>query len=84
MWWNDEVKDAVEKKEDTWKEALRAGDEIAKERCMEVYKEKVKRCIYEGKKEVNEQFRRKMNQYYTPGISPHKPLLFTPIMEHSP
>ena len=32
---------------------------------MEVYKEekrKVKRCIYESKKNVQEQFRRKMNQ----------------------
>ena len=40
-------------------------DEITKDRCMEVYKEekrKVKRCIYQSKKEVNEQFGRKMNQ----------------------
>ena len=31
---------------------------------MEVYKEEkeVKRCIYHSEKEVNEQFRRKMNQ----------------------
>ena len=32
---------------------------------MEVYKEekrKYKRCIYQSKKQVNEQFRRKMNQ----------------------
>ena len=34
-------------------------------RCLEVYKEekrKVKRCIYQSKKEVQEQFGRKMNQ----------------------
>ena len=32
---------------------------------MEAYKEekkKIKRCIYQSKKEVNEQFRRKMSQ----------------------
>ena len=43
-----------------------ARDEDVKERCLEVYKEekrKVKRCIYQRKKEVREQFRRKMNQY---------------------
>ena len=41
-----------------------ARDEAAKERCMEAYKEEnrmVKRCIYQSKKEVNEQFCRKMN-----------------------
>ena len=44
---------------------LGARYEDAKERCMEAYKEekiKVKRCIYESKKEVNEKFARKMNQ----------------------
>ena len=42
-----------------------ARDEDARERCLEVYKEekrKVKRCIYQSKKEVQEQFIRKMNQ----------------------
>ena len=42
-----------------------ARDEDARERCLEFYKEekrKVKRCIYQSKKEVQEQFRRKMNQ----------------------
>ena len=36
----------------------------AKERCMEAYrvdKRKSKRCIYQYKKKVNEQFGRKMN-----------------------
>ena len=36
---------------------LVASDEEAKERCIEVYKEekrKVKRCIYQSKKEVKE------------------------------
>ena len=40
-------------------------DEAAKARSMEIYKEekrKVKRCIYQSKKDVNEQFRRKMNR----------------------
>ena len=40
---------------------LKARDEAAKERCMEAYRE-IKRCIYQSKKEVNEQFGRKMNQ----------------------
>ena len=44
---------------------LRARDKLAEERCLEVYKEekrKVKRCIYQSKKEVNEQLGRNMNQ----------------------
>ena len=44
---------------------MRARDEDAKERCLEVYKEekrKVKRGIYQTKKKVNEQFGRKMNE----------------------
>ena len=42
-----------------------ARDEVAKERYMEAYKEekrKVKMCIYESKKKVNELFERKMKQ----------------------
>ena len=41
------------------------SDEEGKERCMEAYREenrKVKRCIYQTKKKVNEQFGRKMNE----------------------
>ena len=41
-----------------------ATDEVAEERCMEVYKEeeiKVYRCIYKTKKKVTDQFRRKVN-----------------------
>ena len=34
VWWNDMVKAAVERKE-----VLRAMDEVAKDRCMEIYKE---------------------------------------------
>ena len=44
---------------------LEAFDEAAKERCMEAYKQekrKVKKCIYQSKKEVNEYFVRKINQ----------------------
>ena len=40
------------------------SDEETKERCMEAHREenrKVKRCIYQGKKKVNEQFERRMN-----------------------
>ena len=61
--WNEVVKAVVERKEDGRKEILGARDEVTKDRCTEVYKEKrkVKRCIYKSKKEVNEQFGRKMN-----------------------
>ena len=68
MWWNYEVKAAVRRKEDTWKEELTASDEKARGRCMEVYREekrKLKRCIYQSKMEVNEQFGRRTNQYVT-------------------
>ena len=59
MWWNDEIKAAVRRKEAGWKGVLVASDEETKERCMEVYrkeKRKVKRCIIQRKKIVNEQF----------------------------
>ena len=42
MWWNDQVKAAVKRKEDAWKEVLGAKDEVARERCLEVYKEEEK------------------------------------------
>ena len=54
MWWNDQVKAAVKRKEDAWK-VLGTRDEDARERRLEVYKEekkKVQRCIYHSKKEV--------------------------------
>ena len=47
------------------KEELAASNEEEKERCMEAYREekiKVKRCIIQSKKKVNEQFGRKMNE----------------------
>ena len=49
--WNGVVKAA-------WREILGVRDEVAKDRCMEVYKKekrKVKQCIYQSKKEVNEE-----------------------------
>ena len=57
VWWTDVVKDAVERKDSARKDVLGARDEVAKDRCIEVYKEekrKVKRCIYHNKKEANE------------------------------
>ena len=65
VWWDDEVKAVVKRMEDAWKQVLGARDEAAKERCIDMYREekrKVKRCIYQSKKKVNEQFGRKMNQ----------------------
>ena len=44
---------------------LAASDEEAKERCIEAYveeKRKAKKCIYQSKKKVNNQFKRKMNE----------------------
>jgi hypothetical protein len=63
--WNEEVKQAVESKREAWLNVLKAKDEISKESCMEVYREerrKTKRCISGRKREVNEQFGRKMNE----------------------
>ena len=65
MWQKDVVKAAVEGKDASCRELLEARDEVAKERCMEAYKtekRKIKRCIYQSKKEVNKQLGRKMNQ----------------------
>ena len=49
VWWNDQVKAAVKREEDAWKDVLEARDEDVREKFLEVYKEemrKVKRCIY--------------------------------------
>ena len=65
MCWNDEIKAAIRRKVAAQKGVLAASDEEAKERCIEAYKEekrKVKRCIIQSKKKVNEQFGRKMNE----------------------
>ena len=35
VWWNDEIKAAVRRKETVWKWVLTASDEETKERCME-------------------------------------------------
>ena len=46
--WNDEVKQAVNSKKEAWLNVLKANDEVLKDRCMEVYKEKkrkTKTCI---------------------------------------
>ena len=37
VWWNDQVKAAVKRKEDAWNEVLGARDEDARERCLEAY-----------------------------------------------
>ena len=62
MWWNDDIKVAVGRIEAAWKLVLAASDEETKERCVEAYREekrKVKRCIIQRKKKVNEQFGRR-------------------------
>ena len=38
VWWNDQVKAAVKRKEDALKKVLGARDEDAREMCLEVYK----------------------------------------------
>ena len=53
VWWNEKVT----RKEVAWKGVLAASNEETKERCMEAYREekrKVKRCIVQSKKKVNE------------------------------
>ena len=45
VWWSDEVKPAVMRKEAAWKGVLAASDRERKERCMEVYKSILKICI---------------------------------------
>ena len=65
VWWNDMVNAVVKRKVTTWKELLEARDLVAKDRCMELYKEEtreVRRCIYKSKKDANEQFGKMMNQ----------------------
>ena len=65
VWWNNEIKAAVRRKEAAWKGVLAASDEKTKERCMEAYREqkrRVKGCIIQSKKKVNEQFGRKTNE----------------------
>ena len=56
--WNDEVKAAVRGKEAAWKEVLAGTDGDAKKQCLyyEEEKRKVKRCIYQSKMKVSEQF----------------------------
>ena len=39
VWWNDDIKVAVRRKEVAWKGVLAASDEETKERHMEVYRE---------------------------------------------
>ena len=57
VWWIDDIKAEVRRKEAALKDVLASSDEEAEERCMEEYKEekkKVKRCIYHSEKKVNE------------------------------
>ena len=64
VWWNYEIKTEDRRKEAAWK-VLTASNEEAKERCMEEYREekrKVKRCIYQSRKKMIEQFGKKMNE----------------------
>ena len=53
MWWNNEIKAAVRRKEAAWKEVLVGSGEKAKERFMKAYKKenrKVKRCMISEEK----------------------------------
>ena len=52
MWWNNEVKATVKRKEAAWKGMLGARDEDAKERCLKVYKEEKKNLkVYKKEQE---------------------------------
>ena len=53
VWWNNEIKAAVRRKEAAWKEVLVGSGEKAKERFMKAYKKenrKVKRCMISEEK----------------------------------
>ena len=39
VWWNDEIKAVVRRKESSWKDVLAASDEETKERCIKAYRE---------------------------------------------
>ena len=55
VWWKDEIKAAVRRKEAAWKGVLAASDEETKEGCMEAYREdkrKVERCIIQSEKKI--------------------------------
>ena len=43
MWWNDEIKAVVRRREAAWKGVLAVSDEETKERCMEAYREEKRR-----------------------------------------
>ena len=67
VWWNNKIKATVKRKEAAWKGELAASDEETKERCMEAYREekrKVKRCIYQSKKKVNEDVNGNRKMYW--------------------
>ena len=46
VWWNNEIKVAVRKKEAAWKGVLAVSDEEAKERCMEAYSKEKRKGVY--------------------------------------
>ena len=48
VWWTNEIKVAVRRKEAAWKEALPASDEEANERCMEEYRKEKRRQRLKG------------------------------------
>ena len=45
LWWNDEIKAGVRRKEAAWKEVLTVGNEEVKERCMEAYRKEKREVI---------------------------------------
>ena len=44
-WRNNEIKAAVRRKEDVWKEVLAASHEESKKRCMKAYREKKRKVL---------------------------------------
>ena len=63
--WNHEVEQAVSRKKGAWNDVLKAVNEFDRESCIEIYRRKkrlTKRCLRDRRREINEQFGKKMSE----------------------